>query len=110
MNVWVFDRDALGAPPEGVTVRPDGNITLPLLNEIAAAGLRPEQLRAAITEQAVKFIEDPAVTVIVKKINSRKVYITGQVEKLTEGRTILTRALQADLDKITDLIVAGVLE
>ena len=64
-----------------VTVRPDGNITLPLINEIAAAGLRPEQLRAAITQEAVKFIEDPSVTVIVKKINSRKVYITGMVEK-----------------------------
>jgi polysaccharide export outer membrane protein len=64
-----------------VTVRPDGKITLPLINEISAAGLRPDQLREAITQEAVKFIEDPAVTVIVKKINSRKVYITGMVEK-----------------------------
>jgi polysaccharide export outer membrane protein len=64
-----------------VTVRPDGKITLPLINEIAAAGLRPEQLRTAITEEATNYIQDPAVTVIVRKINSRKVYITGQVEK-----------------------------
>jgi polysaccharide export outer membrane protein len=64
-----------------VTVRPDGKITLPLINEITAAGLRPDQLRTAITEQATNYLQDPAVTVIVKKINSRKVYITGQVEK-----------------------------
>ena len=64
-----------------VTVRPDGKITLPLINEITAAGLRPDQLRTAITEQATNYLQDPAVTVIVKKINSRKVYITGMVEK-----------------------------
>jgi len=64
-----------------VTVRPDGKITLPLVNDVTAAGLRPDQLRAIITEESAKFIEDPAVTVIVKKINSRKVFITGQVEK-----------------------------
>ena len=64
-----------------VAVRPDGKISLPLLNEMQAAGLTPEQLRVALTAAANKFVEDPAVTVVVKAINSRKVFITGQVAK-----------------------------
>ena len=64
-----------------VTVRPDGKISLPLLNDVVAAGLTPEELRDRITKQAGKFVQDPQATVVVKGINSRKVYITGQVEK-----------------------------
>lgn len=62
-------------------VRPDGKITLPLLNDLHAAGLTPEQLRERIHAAATKYLEDPSVTVIVKTINSRKVFITGQIAK-----------------------------
>jgi len=64
-----------------VTVRPDGKVSLPLLNDVQASGLTPEQLRLEITKAATKFVEDPTVTVVVKTINSRKVFITGQVGK-----------------------------
>ena len=64
-----------------VTVRPDGKISLPLFNDVQAGGLTPDQLRDAVGERAKQFVEDPSVTVIVKQINSRKVFITGQVEK-----------------------------
>ncbi len=64
-----------------VTVRPDGKVTLQLLNDIQAAGLTPEQFRDKVNEEAKRFIEDPAVTVIVRQINSRKVFITGQVAR-----------------------------
>jgi polysaccharide biosynthesis/export protein len=64
-----------------VVVRPDGRITLPLLNDVQAAGLTPAQLRDKVTEEAKRFVEDPSVTVVVKQINSRKVFITGQVNK-----------------------------
>jgi polysaccharide export outer membrane protein len=64
-----------------VIVRPDGKISLPLLNEIQAAGLTPEQLRASLTRAAQKYVEDGTVTVVVKAINSRRVFITGQVTK-----------------------------
>jgi polysaccharide export outer membrane protein len=64
-----------------VAVRPDGKITLPLLNDIEAAGLTPDQLRAVLTTAAARYVEDPNVTVVVKAINSRRVYITGQVSK-----------------------------
>jgi polysaccharide export outer membrane protein len=65
-----------------VQVRPDGIISLPLLNEIIAAGLTPNQLRDRINEESQKYVEDPNVTVVVKQINSRKVYVTGQVGKM----------------------------
>jgi polysaccharide export outer membrane protein len=64
-----------------VAVRPDGKISLPLLNDVDAAGLTVEQLRLRITESAGKLIEEPTVAVVVKQINSRKVFITGQVAK-----------------------------
>lgn len=64
-----------------VVVRPDGRITLPLLNDIAAAGLTPEALRERILDEAARFVEAPNATVIIKAMNSRKVFITGEVEK-----------------------------
>jgi polysaccharide biosynthesis/export protein len=64
-----------------VIVRPDGKISLPLLNEVAAAGQTPEALRATIVEAAGKFLADPDVTVVVKEIRSRIVFITGNVAK-----------------------------
>jgi polysaccharide export outer membrane protein len=69
------DQDMTG----DVTVRPDGMITLPLLRDIKAAGLRPDELRDVIQKSAAKFIADPNVTVVVRQINSRNVFIMGQV-------------------------------
>jgi polysaccharide export outer membrane protein len=64
-----------------VIVRPDGLISLPMLNDIKAGGLTPEQLRQQVIAEAKKFIIEPDVSVIVKSIGSRKVFITGQVAK-----------------------------
>lgn len=64
-----------------VIVRPDGRISLPLMNEFAAAGLTPDQLREKIMAVADKYVQDPNLTIIVKQINSRRVYITGMVNK-----------------------------
>ena len=65
-----------------VTVRPDGLISLPLLNEIQAGGLTPEQLRDRISKASTKYLEDaPTLAIVVKTINSRKVYVTGMVAK-----------------------------
>jgi polysaccharide export outer membrane protein len=64
-----------------VVVRPDGKITLPLINDVYAAGLTPDQLREKILAEAGRYIEDPSPTVVVKQINSRKVFITGEVAK-----------------------------
>jgi len=62
-------------------VRPDGRIALPLINEVQAAGLTPEQLRKAITEESKRYMEDASITVVVREINSRRAFITGEVNK-----------------------------
>lgn len=84
------DKDLSG----DFTVRPDGKITVPLLNDVQAAGLTPDQLREGLVKAATPFMEDPNITVVVKAINSRNVYITGSVAKpgtypLTESMTVL---------------------
>jgi polysaccharide biosynthesis/export protein len=75
-------------------VRPDGRISLPLLNDVQAAGLTPTQLANVITEGLRKFVTNPQVTVGVTEINSRRVYVTGEVLKpgafpLQAGMTVL---------------------
>jgi polysaccharide biosynthesis/export protein len=60
-------------------VRMDGKISLPLLNDLQAAGLTPTQLSSEITERLRKELVNPQVTVIVAQMNSQRVYILGQV-------------------------------
>ena len=78
-------------------MRPDGKVTLPLLNDVQAAGLTPDQLRDAIKDAALKYVEDPNPTVIVKEIKSRRVFITGQVDKpgpyLLKGYTTILQLI-----------------
>jgi polysaccharide export outer membrane protein len=62
-----------------VPVRPDGKISLPLLNDVQAAGLTASQLSGIISEGLKKYINSPQVTVSVNEINSRRVYVTGEV-------------------------------
>jgi polysaccharide export outer membrane protein len=64
-----------------VTVRPDGMVTLPLIRDIKAAGLTPTQLADRIQEAVREYITDASVTVVVRQMNSRKVFITGEVTK-----------------------------
>jgi len=64
-----------------VPVRPDGKISLPLLNDVQAAGLNAMQLAGVIREGLTKYITSPQVTVTVTEINSRRVYCTGEVMK-----------------------------
>jgi polysaccharide export outer membrane protein len=75
--VFWRDKDLTG----DVVVRPDGKISLPLLNDVVAAGLTPDELRASLMQSANRYLTDPNVTVVVKQINSRRVFITGEVAK-----------------------------
>lgn len=64
---------------ETLPVRPDGKISMPLLNDVQAAGLTPIELKDALTEKLKKYISDPRVTVVVTAMNSRRVFVTGEV-------------------------------
>ena len=61
-------------------VRPDGMISMPLLNDVHAAGLTPMELSNQMTEALRKYIQDPLVTVSVVAANSQKVYVLGEVQ------------------------------
>ncbi len=62
-----------------VPVRPDGKVSLPLVNDIQAAGLTTEQLRAQLAQRLVNFIQNPEVSVIVREVHSIKVSVQGNV-------------------------------
>jgi len=77
-----------------VPVRPDGKISLPLLDDVQAGGLTPSQLGVEITQRLKKYLTDPRVTVIVTTIASQRVYILGEVTRagaypLVSGMTLL---------------------
>jgi polysaccharide export outer membrane protein len=76
------------------TVRPDGKISLPLIGDLQAAGRTPEQLSNDIDQAAARYVEQPSVSVVLRQLNSRKVFITGQVKEsgsfpLAAPRTVL---------------------
>lgn len=86
---------------QSLPVRPDGKISLPLLNDVMAAGLTPTQLADSITTKLKKYIADPRVTVVVTAMNSQKVYLLGEV--LHPGPT----ALQPNMTVLQALASAG---
>jgi polysaccharide export outer membrane protein len=77
-----------------VPVRPDGRISLPLINDVQAAGLSPQQLAASVSEKLKKYLNGPQVTVIVTAINSQRVFVVGEVLRagafpMLPGMTVL---------------------
>jgi polysaccharide biosynthesis/export protein len=60
-------------------VRPDGKISLPLLDDVQASGLTPKQLSQSLAEKLKKYVADPHVTVVVTQINSKRIYLVGEV-------------------------------
>ncbi len=78
-----------------VPVRPDGKISLALLNDIQATGRTPMQLGADITEKLKNFISEPQVTVIVTRINSQRIFVVGEVPR-TGSYTLLPNMTAVD--------------
>ncbi|HXM66386.1 MAG TPA: polysaccharide biosynthesis/export family protein [Candidatus Acidoferrum sp.] len=60
-------------------VRPDGKISMPLLDDLQASGMTPMQLASAIREKLKKYIADPRVTVVVTAMNSQRIFVLGEV-------------------------------
>jgi polysaccharide export outer membrane protein len=84
-----------------VVVRPDGMITLPLVNDVKAVGLKTEELQNVLIDKLKSFVNEPQVTVIVRAIRSRKVYLVGEVGH--QG----TFALNGDMTALELLAAAG---
>jgi polysaccharide export outer membrane protein len=77
INVW----HELEVSVPQVPVRPDGKISLPLLNDVEAAGLTPAQLTENITQQLKRYIAEPRVTVTVVAMNSQRFFVMGEVAR-----------------------------
>jgi polysaccharide biosynthesis/export protein len=93
---------------EILPVRPDGKISMPLLNDIPAAGLTPLQLKDSITEKLKKFIADPRVTVVVTAMNSQRIFVSGEVLhsgpiQLLPHMTMLQALSQAGFNQFANL-------
>jgi polysaccharide export outer membrane protein len=91
LTVTVFKEPTLSG---SLLVRPDGMISIPLLGDVKASGKTPLQLAAEVTEDLKKFVQDPNVSIVMTEINSKKVYLLGEVGKpgpieMTPGMTLL---------------------
>ena len=78
LEIIVWKEPTLSGP---VKVRPDGLITLPLINEVRAAGQTTAQLRKTLEDRYKKFVQAPNVTIRVTEITSSEVFLVGQVAK-----------------------------
>ena len=76
LRIAVWNEPNLNAT---LPVRPDGKISLPLLDDVQAAGLTPLQLKESIKEKLKKYVSDPRVTVVVTAMNSQRIYVLGEV-------------------------------
>lgn len=81
-------------------VRPDGMITLPLLNDLKVTGMTTRELQDMITEKLKEFVKEPQVTIVVRQIRSRKVYLMGEVVRpgtypLNNSKTVLQLLAEA---------------
>lgn len=93
--VW-NDEDLSGT----VLVRTDGKISMPLLNDVEAAGLTPLQLREELITRLTHYMPAPEVSVIVEEMRSRSVSVLGEVKEpgryeLTAARTVLELIAEA---------------
>jgi len=78
LDIAVWNNTAISRT---VPVRPDGKISLPLLNDVQAAGLTPMQLRDVLIKKLAEYIPAPEVSVIVREVHSIKVSVIGEVKK-----------------------------
>jgi polysaccharide export outer membrane protein len=86
------------ASVQGVVVRPDGKISLPLIKEVPVIGLTPLELQQVLTTKLEKLIRGADITVVVREIHSKKIYLVGAVGKvgpmpLTSDDTTVLQAL-----------------
>ena len=96
VSVWQNEGASVDMP-----VRPDGNITVPLIGDVPARGRTTQQLQQEITKKLAKHVVSPDVTVIVLQMNSRFVSVVGRVEQT--ARVPITQ----DLRVVEAIALAG---
>jgi len=87
ISVWRNEEISVDVP-----VRPDGKISVPLLDDVQAEGLEPSELKEVLTREFAEYVTTPTVTIIVLQMNSRFVSVLGAVGRST--RVPLTRNLR----------------
>ena len=97
VDVWQNDKLTLAEVP----VRPDGKITVPLVDDVQAAGLTPDELKASITEKLSEFVQNPTVTVVVLAPHSKRAYVLGEV------RSAGPISLGSDMSVLDAITAAG---
>ena len=95
VNVWKEPEVS-----QTVVVRTDGNISLPLINEVKVSGMTPLQIQDLVAEKLKGFLNNPQVTVTVIEIRSKRAFITGEVSRpgtysLNAQTTVLQLIAQA---------------
>ena len=75
IDVWQNDKLSLNEVP----VRPDGKITMPLIDDVQAAGLTTDELKAVLAQELAEFIENPTVTVVLLAPVSKRAFVLGEV-------------------------------
>jgi polysaccharide export outer membrane protein len=95
VNVWKEPEVS-----QTVVVRTDGNISLPLINEVKVSGMTPLQIQDMVAEKLKGFLNNPQVTVTVMEIHSKRAFITGEVARpgtysLNAQTTVLQLIAQA---------------
>jgi polysaccharide export outer membrane protein len=99
LNVFVWKEPELSL--QNVEVRLDGKISVPLINDVQAAGRTPLQLKDDLTERLVEFVSTPVVTVVVASVGSKLVYVIGEVTR--EGPI----TMQPDMRVLSAIALAG---
>ena len=97
VDVWQNEKLGLGDVP----VRPDGMITMPLIDDVQAAGLTPDELKAVIAEKLSEFVQTPTVTVVVLAAISKRAYVLGEV------RSSGPISLSTDMSVLDAITAAG---
>jgi polysaccharide biosynthesis/export protein len=103
ISVWKEPEMSVNLP-----VRPDGKISMPLLDDVQAAGMTPMQLAGSIRDKLKKYIADPRVTVVVTAMNSQRIYLLGEVNHpgptpLLSGMTVLQALSAAGFTQFANL-------
>ena len=103
ISVWKEPDMSVNLP-----VRPDGKISMPLLDDVQASGMTPMQLAGSIRDKLKKYIADPRVTVVVTAMNSQRIYVLGEVihtgaMPLLPGMTVLQALSSAGFTQFANL-------